>query len=48
MGAARAASDDQAGSDQAAQLILNQLNLLVRTAVTIEEPELARTSAEAL
>ncbi|MYW62968.1 HSP90 family protein [Streptomyces sp. SID8379] len=31
-----------------AQLILNQLNPLVRTAVTIEEPELARTSAEAL
>ncbi|MER6270900.1 HSP90 family protein [Streptomyces sp900105755] len=31
-----------------AQLILNQLNPLVRTAVTIDEPELARTSAEAL
>ncbi|MER8017516.1 HSP90 family protein [Streptomyces griseoluteus] len=31
-----------------AQLILNQLNPLVRTAVTIGEPELARTSAEAL
>ncbi|WP_327350470.1 HSP90 family protein [Streptomyces sp. NBC_01304] len=31
-----------------AQLILNQLNPLVRTAVAIEEPELARTSAEAL
>ncbi|GCB53173.1 HSP90 family protein [Streptomyces sp. NL15-2K] len=31
-----------------AQLILNQLNPLVRTAVTIAEPELARTSAEAL
>jgi molecular chaperone HtpG len=31
-----------------AQLILNQLNPLVRAAVTIEEPELARTSAEAL
>ncbi|WP_329122257.1 HSP90 family protein [Streptomyces sp. NBC_01465] len=31
-----------------AQLILNQLNPLVRTAVAIDEPELARTSAEAL
>jgi len=31
-----------------AQLILNQLNPLVRTATTIDEPELARTSAEAL
>ncbi|WP_019071986.1 HSP90 family protein [Streptomyces hokutonensis] len=31
-----------------AQLILNQLNPLVRTAVGIDEPELARTSAEAL
>ncbi|MFC4036682.1 HSP90 family protein [Streptomyces polygonati] len=31
-----------------AQLILNQLNPLVRTAVAISEPELARTSAEAL
>ncbi|KKD08953.1 HSP90 family protein [Streptomyces sp. WM6386] len=31
-----------------AQLILNQLNPLVRTAVSIDEPELARTSAEAL
>ncbi|MFD3530694.1 HSP90 family protein [Streptomyces sp. NPDC058664] len=31
-----------------AQLILNQLNPLVRTAVAIAEPELARTSAEAL
>lgn len=31
-----------------AQLILNQLNPLVRTAVAIGEPELARTSAEAL
>ncbi|MFJ5264696.1 HSP90 family protein [Streptomyces sp. NPDC088387] len=31
-----------------AQLILNQLNPLVRAAVTIDEPELARTSAEAL
>ncbi|MFJ6016936.1 HSP90 family protein [Streptomyces sp. NPDC092952] len=31
-----------------AQLILNQLNPLVRAAVAIEEPELARTSAEAL
>ncbi|WP_329616335.1 HSP90 family protein [Streptomyces brevispora] len=31
-----------------AQLILNQLNPLVRAAVAIDEPELARTSAEAL
>ncbi|MEV5604731.1 HSP90 family protein [Streptomyces sp. NPDC052299] len=31
-----------------AQLILNQLNPLVRTAAAITEPELARTSAEAL
>ncbi|MFI0901450.1 HSP90 family protein [Streptomyces sp. NPDC020983] len=31
-----------------AQLILNQLNPLVRAAVAITEPELARTSAEAL
>ncbi|MFI2410652.1 HSP90 family protein [Streptomyces sp. NPDC018947] len=31
-----------------AQLVLNQLNPLVRTAVAIDEPELARTSAEAL
>ncbi|MFD6797941.1 HSP90 family protein [Streptomyces cyaneofuscatus] len=31
-----------------AQLILNQLNPLVSTAVAIDEPELARTSAEAL
>ncbi|MFI0938284.1 HSP90 family protein [Streptomyces sp. NPDC021020] len=31
-----------------AQLILNQLNPLVRAAVAIAEPELARTSAEAL
>ncbi|UPZ32885.1 HSP90 family protein [Streptomyces sp. LRE541] len=31
-----------------AQLILNQLNPLVRAAVAIGEPELARTSAEAL
>lgn len=31
-----------------AQLILNQLNPLVRTAAAIAEPELARTSAEAL
>ncbi|MGW9301772.1 HSP90 family protein [Streptomyces cyaneofuscatus] len=31
-----------------AQLILNQLNPLVRAAVGIDEPELARTSAEAL
>lgn len=31
-----------------AQLILNQLNPLVRTALAIDEPELARTSAEAL
>jgi molecular chaperone HtpG len=31
-----------------AQLILNQLNPLVRTALAIQEPELARTSAEAL
>ncbi|MFJ6568723.1 HSP90 family protein [Streptomyces sp. NPDC091292] len=31
-----------------AQLILNQLNPLVRAAVAIDEPELARTSAETL
>jgi molecular chaperone HtpG len=31
-----------------AQLILNQLNPLVRTALTIDDPDLARTSAEAL